>query len=116
MGEQGTRLSGGERQRVALARAWLSPAPLLVFDEPTTHLDPVAETEVLERIAALSRRRGVLVITHRLAGLRAADEVVVLAEGRVVERGTFEDLILGRRGPFARARAADRGLLGDERF
>ena len=105
VGEHGTRLSGGERQRIGLARAWLSRARLLVLDEPTTHLDAASERRALEGIASLGRDRGVLLVTHRFAGLVVADEILVLDRGEVRERGRFKDLVSAR-GLFAR------GLLG----
>jgi ABC-type multidrug transport system fused ATPase/permease subunit len=110
VGEQGARLSGGQRQRLALAQARLLPAPLLVFDEPTAHLDRGAESEILERIFELAGTRGVLLITHRLAALQPAAEILVLDRGRVRERGRFADLARGE-GLFARAlRTEGQGL------
>jgi ABC-type multidrug transport system fused ATPase/permease subunit len=108
VGEQGTRLSGGQRQRLALAQTYLLEAPLLVFDEPTAHLDAAAEREVLGRIAELRARRGILLITHRLEGLAAADEILVLERGRVRERGRLAALV-GGGGFLARALAAEEG-------
>ncbi|MEU8591111.1 thiol reductant ABC exporter subunit CydD [Streptomyces sp. NPDC048664] len=92
IGEHGARLSGGQRQRLALARALLADFPVLVLDEPAEHLDlPTADALTADLLAATEGRTTVL-ITHRMAGLEAVDEVVVLAEGRVVQRGTFEEL------------------------
>jgi ATP-binding cassette subfamily C protein CydC len=107
VGEQGLRLSGGERQRLALARAFLKPAPLLVLDEPTAHLDALTEREVLGEIARAKAEQAVLLITHRLVGLEAADEILVLAGGRVIERGTWSDLVRAG-GTFARLVALQR--------
>jgi ATP-binding cassette, subfamily C, bacterial CydCD len=106
--EQGATLSGGERQRIALARAFLSGARLLVLDEPTTHLDPDSEREIVDRLASLRRARGVLLVTHRYRSLAVADEIVVLDRGRVCERGGF-DALAAARGPFARGLRAERG-------
>jgi ATP-binding cassette subfamily C protein CydC len=92
IGEQGQHLSGGERQRLALARAILRPAPFLILDEPGAHLDPLAEQQVLLTLTRLARDRGVILITHRVVDLGLATEILVLREGRVVERGTFESL------------------------
>jgi thiol reductant ABC exporter CydC subunit len=111
VGEHGTQLSGGERQRITLARAWLSRARLLVLDEPTTHLDTVSEGQALDRIAGLGRTRGVLLVTHRFAGLKAADEILVLDQGRVRERGPFLDLARAG-GLFARGLRAERSAEG----
>lgn len=92
IGEHGARLSGGQRQRLALARALLADFPVLVLDEPAEHLDlPTADALTADLLAATEGRTTVL-ITHRLAGLEAVDEVVVLAEGRVVQRGAYTEL------------------------
>ncbi|KPI07737.1 ABC transporter, CydDC cysteine exporter (CydDC-E) family, permease/ATP-binding protein CydD, partial [Actinobacteria bacterium OK074] len=93
VGEHGARLSGGQRQRLALARALLADFPVLVLDEPGEHLDlPTADALTGDLLAATAGR-GVLLITHRLAGLEAVDEVIVLDEGRVVQRGEFAELV-----------------------
>ncbi|MFF3612375.1 thiol reductant ABC exporter subunit CydD [Streptomyces sp. NPDC002580] len=92
IGEHGARLSGGQRQRLALARALLADFPVLVLDEPAEHLDlPTADVLTADLLAATEGRTTVL-ITHRLAGLETVDEVIVLAEGRVVQRGAFAEL------------------------
>ncbi|MFF4356850.1 thiol reductant ABC exporter subunit CydD [Streptomyces sp. NPDC001604] len=92
VGEHGARLSGGQRQRLALARALLADFPVLVLDEPAEHLDlPTADALTADLLAA-TEGRTTLLITHRLAGLAAVDEVVVLDEGRVVQHGTFTEL------------------------
>jgi ABC-type multidrug transport system fused ATPase/permease subunit len=92
LGEGGARLSGGERQRLAVARAFLKSAPLLLLDEPTANLDTMTEREVFAAAGELARGRSTLVITHRLVGMEAMDEILVLDAGRVVERGTHEEL------------------------
>ncbi|MFF5476920.1 thiol reductant ABC exporter subunit CydD [Streptomyces sp. NPDC012935] len=93
VGEHGARLSGGQRQRLALARALLADFPVLVLDEPAEHLDlPTADALTADLLAA-TEGRTTLLITHRLAGLEAVDEVVVLDEGRVAQRGSFAQLV-----------------------
>ncbi|MFG2808730.1 thiol reductant ABC exporter subunit CydD [Streptomyces massasporeus] len=93
VGEHGARLSGGQRQRLALARALLADFPVLVLDEPAEHLDlPTADALTADLLAATTGRT-TLLITHRLAGLEAVDEVIVLDAGRVVQRGPYAELL-----------------------
>nr|WP_202510008.1 thiol reductant ABC exporter subunit CydD [Streptomyces sp. SID5643] len=93
VGEHGARLSGGQRQRLALARALLADFPVLVLDEPAEHLDlPTADALTADLLAA-TEGRTTLLITHRLAGLEAVDEVIVLDRGRVVQRGPYAELL-----------------------
>ncbi|MFF6780952.1 thiol reductant ABC exporter subunit CydD [Streptomyces sp. NPDC012510] len=92
IGEHGARLSGGQGQRLALARALLADFPVLVLDEPAEHLDlPTADALTADLLAA-TEGRTTLLITHRLTGIEAVDEVIVLAEGRVVQRGSYAEL------------------------
>jgi ATP-binding cassette, subfamily C, bacterial CydCD len=108
VGEHGARLSGGQRQRLALARALLAGHPVLVLDEPAEHLDlPTADALTADLLAVTEGRTTVL-ITHRLKGLDAVDEVIVLDGGRTAERGTYAELAAAD-GPFSRmlAREAD---------
>ncbi|MGW7292953.1 thiol reductant ABC exporter subunit CydD [Streptomyces xiamenensis] len=101
VGEHGARLSGGQRQRLALARALLADFPVLILDEPAEHLDlPTADALTHDLLAATEGRTTVL-ITHRLAGLDAVDEVLVLAAGRPVQRGPYAELAAVE-GPFRR--------------
>ncbi|MCL7452566.1 MAG: thiol reductant ABC exporter subunit CydC [Anaerolineae bacterium] len=93
IGEQGLRLSGGERQRLAIARAILKDAPILLLDEPTANLDALTERQVLAGLRALMAGRTTLLVTHRLAGLEPTDQVLVLRQGRIAERGRHEDLL-----------------------
>ena len=92
LGEQGLRLSGGERQRLSIARALLKDAPLLVLDEPTANLDPTTERDLLDAVYRAGQDRATLVITHRLVRMEQMDEILVLDEGRIVERGTHAEL------------------------
>ncbi|WP_306184498.1 thiol reductant ABC exporter subunit CydD [Streptomyces sp. MK5] len=92
VGEHGTRLSGGQRQRLALARALLADFPVLVLDEPAEHLDLETADALTADLLAVTEGRTTLLITHRLAGLEAVDEVIVLDEGRVVQRGPYTEL------------------------
>ena len=93
LGERGSRLSGGQRQRLAIARALLRDAPLLVLDEATSALDTASERLVQEAIERLMAGRAVLVIAHRLATIRQADEILVMEAGRIVQRGTHTGLL-----------------------
>jgi ATP-binding cassette subfamily C protein CydC len=93
VGERGFQFSGGERQRVAIARALLKDAPIFVFDEPTANLDPATERHLLNTLRQIPAEKSVLWVTHRLLGLEEMDEILVIDQGRVVERGTHEELL-----------------------
>lgn len=110
VGEQGARLSGGQRQRLALARALLADFPVLVLDEPAEHLDLATADALTADLLEATEGRTTVLITHRLAGLEAVDEVVVLEQGRAVQWGSYGELAAAE-GPFRRMlereRAAD---------
>ena len=93
MGEAGTRLSGGQRQRLSIARALLRDAPILLLDEATSALDAESERLVQDALGRLMEGRTTIVIAHRLATVRAADRIIVLDEGRIVEQGDHAALV-----------------------
>ncbi|MDQ0951030.1 ATP-binding cassette subfamily C protein CydCD [Streptomyces phaeochromogenes] len=95
IGEHGARLSGGQRQRLALARALLADFPVLILDEPAEHLDLATADALTADLLAATEGRTTLLITHRLAGLEAVDEVIVLDGGCVVQRGAYGELVRG---------------------
>ncbi len=93
VGERGLKLSGGEKQRVAIARTLLKDPPVLVLDEATSALDSRTETEIQTVLRDISRKRTTLVVAHRLSTIVDADEIIVLDQGRIVERGRHADLV-----------------------
>lgn len=93
VGEGGARLSGGQRQRVSIARALLKDAPILVLDEATAALDQENEALFAQAVRALAARRTLLVIAHRLSTVVGADQILVLEDGEITERGTHDDLV-----------------------
>jgi len=93
VGERGIKLSGGQRQRVAIARALLADPKLLILDEATSSLDAESEALVQSALEVLMEGRTTVVIAHRLSTVRAADRLVVLAEGRIIEEGTHDELV-----------------------
>lgn len=100
IGEQGVTLSEGERQRLTIARALLRDAPILILDEPTSSVDTATEAAIMEAMEQVVRGRTTFVIAHRLSTVRSAAQIVVLQNGSITERGTFEEL-LERQGAFA---------------
>ncbi|WP_285538741.1 thiol reductant ABC exporter subunit CydD [Streptomyces lavendulae] len=113
VGEHGERISGGQRQRLALARALLADFPVLVLDEPAEHLDLATADALTADLLAATEGRTTVLITHRLAGLEAVDEVLVLDRGAVVQRGAYAELAAVEgplRGLLEREREADGAL------
>jgi subfamily B ATP-binding cassette protein MsbA len=108
IGDRGVRLSGGQRQRVALARALLRDPEILILDEATSALDSLVEQRVARAIQQRSAGRTLIMIAHRLSTIRHADLILVMEGGRVVEEGTWDDL-LGKRGAFYRLHTAQYG-------
>src|SRR4030081_3167243 len=93
VGERGLKLSGGEKQRVAIARTILKGPPILLLDEATSALDSHTEQEIQDALEKVSRNRTSLVIAHRLSTIVGADEIIVLDQGRIAERGTHSQLL-----------------------
>jgi len=100
VGERGLKLSGGEKQRVAIARTLLKNPPVLILDEATSALDSRTESDILETLKSVSSSRTTLTIAHRLSTVTHADEILVLSEGTIAERGTH-DALLAKRGIYA---------------
>nr|WP_130838501.1 ABC transporter ATP-binding protein [Lachnoclostridium sp. Marseille-P6806] len=93
IGEGGSSLSGGEKQRISIARAILKDAPIIILDEATASVDPENEQELQKAIAELTKDKTILMIAHRLSTVREADQIIVLQEGRIVQRGTHKELM-----------------------
>lgn len=93
VGERGLKLSGGEKQRVAIARAILKKAPILLCDEPTSSLDSKTEMEIMSHIKDIGHDRTTIIVAHRLSTIQDCDEIIVLHDGKAVERGTHDELL-----------------------
>jgi len=101
VGERGLKLSGGEKQRVAIARALLKNPAILIFDEATSALDSATERAIQGQLEQAARGRTTLIIAHRLSTVMNADQILVMADGEIVERGSHGEL-LARGGEYAR--------------
>lgn len=98
IGERGVRLSGGQKQRLAIARVFLKNPPILILDEATSALDNTTETLIQESLNALKKGRTTIVVAHRLSTIKNADEILVVSNGKIIEKGTHEKLISKTRG------------------
>ena len=101
IGEGGTTLSGGERQRLSIARAIMKDAPFIILDEATANVDPENEKELMEAITELTQEKTVIMIAHRLKTVRRADQILVVDNGQIVQRGTHDEL-MGQDGIYRR--------------
>jgi ATP-binding cassette subfamily B protein len=93
VGEGGSSLSGGEKQRISIARAMLKNAPIIILDEATASIDPENEQLIQQAISALTHGKTIVVIAHRLATIKHADQILVVDNGRISQRGTHEELL-----------------------
>jgi subfamily B ATP-binding cassette protein MsbA len=93
IGDRGTKLSGGQRQRLSIARAILQNPPILILDEATSALDTESEKLVQEALINLMKNRTTLVIAHRLSTIQSANQILVIHQGQIIERGTHDELL-----------------------
>ena len=100
VGERGITLSGGQKQRTAIARAVITDPRILVLDDALSAVDTYTEEEILSRLAGVMRSRTTIIVSHRISTVRSADQILVLDEGEIVERGTHDQLV-ARNGVYA---------------
>ena len=93
IGEMGGSLSGGERQRLSIARAMMKDAPIIILDEATANVDPENEKELMDAVSELTQEKTVIMIAHRLKTVRHADQILVVDKGKIVQRGTHDELM-----------------------
>jgi ABC-type multidrug transport system fused ATPase/permease subunit len=101
--ESGGNLSGGQRQRIGIARALLTEAPIMVFDEPTSALDPQNEALITRTLQNLKRQRTIVLVSHRLSTVMDSDQIFVMEDGRIIERGKHDELLALRGAYFSMA-------------
>jgi ATP-binding cassette, subfamily B, bacterial len=102
VGERGSLFSGGQKQRLSLARAILKGSPILILDEASSALDPITETKINEAVLRAGRNQTIIIVSHRLSTVLAADKIVVLKDGKIVEQGKHADLLLNTKGVYSR--------------
>lgn len=93
VGENGSGLSGGQKQRILIARAFFKDSPIVILDEATSNVDPINERKIQKAISNLAKGRTLIVIAHHLQTIKNADQIIVFNEGRIIERGEFDELI-----------------------
>ena len=93
IGEGGASLSGGERQRISIARAIMKDSPVIILDEATANVDPENERDLMQAIDALTKEKTIIMIAHRLKTVMNADQILVVDKGRIVQRGSHEELM-----------------------
>ena len=98
--EDGVVISGGEAQKIALARALYKNAPVIVLDEPTAALDPIAESEIYAKFNQMVGDRTAIYISHRLSSCRFCDDIAVFHEGKIIQRGKHDELIMEKKGKY----------------
>ncbi|MBF0932239.1 MAG: ATP-binding cassette domain-containing protein [candidate division SR1 bacterium] len=109
VGERGIKLSGGERQRVAIARAILENRQIIVMDEATSALDSESEFLIQEAINELMQNKTVLIIAHRLSTIMKMDKIIVMHQGKIIEKGSHQELLLNKDGTYRKLRDIQSG-------